>query len=215
LSQIGDDRRRADEFGGRRRSEWDNDTNKTRGTTMPELQTVAERNIAGYDLPMVDWGKVQEALAGRYPQAPGTGGPDRHTAWLTTINADGSPHVRPFGLGGVDGTWYLVSGPGTQKSRNLARDPRCTVSIATQAFDLVIEGRAERVTDAAELSTVVQAFNAEGWPARVEGDAFTAEYSAPSAGPPPWYVYRVVPSTVHAFGTTEPGGAARFDVAAG
>jgi hypothetical protein len=27
-----------------------------------------------------------------------------------------------------------------------------------------------------------------GWPAEAEGDAFTAPYSAPSAGPPPWHL---------------------------
>ena len=34
--------------------------------------------------------------------------------------------------------------------------------------------------------------------AEVEGDAFTAEYSAPSAGPAPWHVYRVQRSAVFA-----------------
>jgi hypothetical protein len=37
--------------------------------------------------------------------------------------------------------------------------------------------------------------------------------SAPSAGPPPWNVYRVVPATVFALGTEEPYGATRFDLA--
>ncbi|MDT5280540.1 MAG: hypothetical protein QOJ20_1735 [Mycobacterium sp.] len=54
-------------------------------------------------------------------------------------------------------------------------------------------------------------FTTQGWPAQVEGDALTAEYSAPPAGPPPWHVYWVTPSTVFAFGTAEPGGATRFD----
>jgi hypothetical protein len=40
----------------------------------------------------------------------------------------------------------------------------------------------------------------------------TAEYSAPSAGPPPWHVYKIAPSTVFAFGTAEPYGATRFDI---
>jgi hypothetical protein len=55
-------------------------------------------------------------------------------------------------------------------------------------------------------------FAAEGWPARAEGDALTAEFSAPSAGPPSWHVYKVVPATVYAFGTAEPYGGARFDL---
>ena len=53
----------------------------------------------------------------------------------------------PLGVVRVNGTWYLSSGPATRKSRNLARDPRCVVSVATHPFDLVIEGAAERVTD--------------------------------------------------------------------
>ena len=48
--------------------------------------------------------------------------------------------------------------------------------------------------------------------ATVEGDALTAEFSAPAAGPPPWNAYRIVPSTVFALGTAEPYGATRFDL---
>lgn len=122
------------------------------------------------------------------------------------------PHATPVGFIQIDGVWYFTSGPGTRKSRNIAADPRCVVSVATHPFDLVMEGTAERVTDADELRTVAEAYAADGWPARVDGDAVTAEYSAPSAGPPPWYVYRVTPVTVFAFGTAEPYGATKFDL---
>jgi hypothetical protein len=37
--------------------------------------------------------------------------------------------------------------------------------------------------------------------------ALTAEFSAPSAGPPPWHVYRVMIETATALETVEPGGA--------
>ncbi len=70
-----------------------------------------------------------------------------------------------------------------------------------------------RVVDGAELQTVAEAFAAQGWPASVAGDALTAEFSAPAAGPPPWHVYMVVPSKVFALGTAEPYGATRFDLA--
>jgi Pyridoxamine 5'-phosphate oxidase len=181
---------------------------------MPDLKTIGERNLAGYDLPMVDWARVQEALKTQMTQAPETGGPNRHTTWLTTINVDGSPHVRPLGATIVDGTWYFKSGPGSGKSRALARDSRCVISVAVKAFDLVIEGTAARVTDPGEVQKVVDSFNEGGWPVRAEGNELTAPFSAPSAGPPPWYAYRVVPQTIYAFATSEPGGAARFDVAA-
>jgi sarcosine oxidase gamma subunit len=61
-----------------------------------------------------------------------------------------------------------------------------------------------------ELASVAEAFVSDGWPAEVAGDALTAEYSAPSAGPAPWYVYRVEPSTVFALGMSEPFGATKF-----
>jgi hypothetical protein len=84
------------------------------------------------------------------------------------------------------------------------------VSVATKPFDLVIEATAQQVSDDAELHAVASAFRNQGWPAVVDGKALTAEYSAPSAGPPPWHAYRVFPTTVYALGTSEPYGATRF-----
>jgi hypothetical protein len=180
---------------------------------MPGEKPTSERNLDGYGAPRIDWARVRDVLDGDVTQAPGTGGPGRHTHWLTTINPDGSPHVMPLGVIRVEGTWYFNSGPGTRKSRNLTRDPRCVISVATHPFDLVVEGITERVIDAAALQSVAETYAAQGWPARVAGDALTAEFSAPAAGPPPWHVYRVVPSRVFALGTAEPYGAARFDLA--
>ena len=40
--------------------------------------------------------------------------------------------------------------------------------------------------------------------------AFTAPYSAPSAGPPPWYLYRLTFDTVFGVATAEPYGATRW-----
>ena len=178
---------------------------------MPTNEPTNVRNLDGYDAPTIEWARVRDALDQELTQALGTGGPGRHTTWLTTTNADGTPHVMPLGAVRIDGTWHFTSGRGTRKSRNLARDARCVVSVATEPFDLVVEGRAERVTDPTELQTVAETYAAGGWPASVGDGGLTAEYSAPSAGPPPWYVYRVVPSRVYALGTAEPYGATRFD----
>jgi hypothetical protein len=72
--------------------------------------------------------------------------------------------------------------------------------------------RYERVTDGGELASIAEAFVRSGWPAEVAGDALTAECSAPSAGPAPWYVCRVKPLTVFALGTSEPFGATKFQL---
>ncbi|SPM31335.1 Nitroimidazol reductase NimA or a related FMN-containing flavoprotein, pyridoxamine 5'-phosphate oxidase superfamily, partial [Mycobacterium terramassiliense] len=86
------------------------------------------------------------------------------------------------------------------------------VTVATEPFDLVIEGVARRVTSAGELRSVADSFVKGGWPCEVAGDALTAECSAQSAGPPPWHVYRVSPSTVFALGTAGPFGATKFQL---
>jgi hypothetical protein len=180
---------------------------------MSERQPTTTKNLDGYGSPPIEWSRVADVLGRTPTEAPDTGGPNRHTHWLTTINPDGSAHVMPLGVLHIAGALYFTSGAGTRKSRNIARDPRCVVTLATHPFDLVMEGSAERVTDAATLQRVAGEFAEGGWPASVAGEALTAEFSAPAAGPPPWDVYRIQPATVFALGTAEPYGATRFDLA--
>jgi Pyridoxamine 5'-phosphate oxidase len=167
-----------------------------------------------YGTPLLDWGRIEHRLEQGLSQAPGTGGPDRHTSWLATINPDASPHVTGVGALWVDGAFYFETGPGTRKGRNLARDARCTLSVATQEYDLVVEGDAARVTDPPTVAALAARWAAGGWPATVDdsGTALTAAFSAPSAGPPPWFVYRITPRTATALLTVEPGGATRWRV---
>jgi hypothetical protein len=171
------------------------------------------KNLADlYELPLVEWSTVADRLARGATQAPGTGGPDRHTCWVATINADGGPHVTAVGGLWFDGTFWFETGEGTRKGRNLARDARCTLSLATHEFDLVMEGVAEKITDPGLVATMAEQWNAAGWPARVDdsGVALTAEYSAPSAGPPPWSIYRLVAHQATSVLTVPPGGATRW-----
>ena len=165
-----------------------------------------------YQLPLLDWARIETRLDAGLSQAPGTGGPDRHTCWLATINPDGSPHVTGIGALWADGQFWFETGQHTRKGKNLARDPRCTLSVATREFDLVLAGQATLVTDPATVAGLAARWAADGWPARVDdtGVALTAEFSAPSAGPPPWQVYRLTPRTATALGIVEPGGATRW-----
>lgn len=171
------------------------------------------QNLADlYELPAMEWARVETRLDRGLAQAPGDGGPDRHTCWLATIDADGAPHVTGVGALWVDGAFWFETGERTRKGRNLSRDPRCSLSVATSEFDLVVDGEAVKVTDAAMVADMAARWAAEGWPAQVDatGEALTAEYSAPSAGPPPWAVYRLQPRTATALLTVEPGGATRW-----
>ena len=162
-----------------------------------------QKNLAElYDLPAIPWKRALTALES-------FGAPDERS-FLATTRPDGRPHVAGVGALWDDGRVYVVSGPGTRKSRNLAEHPACAVSLATKGIDLVVEGRAERVTDDATLQRLAKRYADAGWPARVEDGAFTYDYSAPSAGPPPWYLYAITPTTVYGVMSEEPGGATRW-----
>src|SRR4051812_49005690 len=100
-----------------------------------------------YELAPMEWSAIERRLDQGIEQAPGDGGPDRHSTWLATINPDGSPHVTGIGALWVDGAFWFETGEHTRKGRNLARDPRCSLSVAVHDFDLTLEGTAEPVTD--------------------------------------------------------------------
>ena len=78
----------------------------------------------------------------------------------------------------TDHAFWFETGARTRKGRNLARDPRCTLSLATSDFDVVVEGEAEIVTERDTVAALAARWSAEGWPARVDdsGTALTAEF---------------------------------------
>lgn len=176
-----------------------------------EREPTSEKNLSIYGAPNYEWGQVLEQLEAGITQAPGTDGPQRHTHWLATVRPDGGPHAVPVGAIWVDGAFYFTSGPDTRKAKNLAHDARCVITVATFDFDLVFEGQAERVLDEAELRRIADVYAEQGWEtSEVRDGGLYGEYSAPSAGPPPWYVYKMVPERVFALGTSEPYGATRW-----
>lgn len=169
-------------------------------------------NLGAADgLPPVDWAAIVEKLdAGSAPA------PDAHnarTTWLTTINDDGSPHVTAVGAVWFDGSYWFQTGAGTRKCRNVERDPRCSVAASILDADVVIEGRATRVTDPADIARAAEAWSDGGWPAEPDpsGTGITAPFNAPSQGPPPWNVYRIEPRSATVALGTEPGGLSRFN----
>ena len=146
-------------------------------------------NLDQYGHDALPWSAVIDALNAVYPDPPAPG--QETFTVLGTVLPDGRPHAASVGAMWIDGAWYVVSGPGTRKSRNLANNPACTLTAKLPGMDVVFMGEAHRVTDGNELERVAAVYRAVGWPAEVEGEAFTAPYTAPSGGPPPWYLYRL------------------------
>ena len=155
-------------------------------------------------LPPIEWPEVQAQLADLSahddPRSP-----NRSTFWLTTLNADGSAHVTSVGALWHAGSGWFQTGERTRKAKNLRRDPRCTISVATKGFDVTVSGEARRVTDPAIVAEIAALWAAGGWPARLDdsGTGITAPFNAPTLGPPPWFVYEVKPGTATAVGTAE------------
>ena len=121
--------------------------------------------------------------------------------WLTTIRADGRPHVTP--LIGIwhDGALHIATGRAEQKARNIAGNSAVAVTTGrndlTGGTDLVIEGRAERITDRARLQELADAWEAKygpGWHFEVGDGGFL------QGGAPDGLVFRIEPRVAYAFG---------------
>jgi hypothetical protein len=166
---------------------------------MAERTLIETRNLDIYGHAPLPWSRPRDLLAaGIFFGRP---------AFLGTVRPDGRPHAAGVGALWVDGEIYFTSGAGTRKARNLALNPACTLSASLATIDVVLEGEAQRVLDAATLEQVAARCRAAGWPVEAAGDAITGPFNAPSAGPPPWNLYRFSFHTAIGNATAEPHGA--------
>jgi hypothetical protein len=171
---------------------------------MPNREPIETTNLDTiYGSPTIPWSRPRDILAG-VSLGPGT------AFFLGTVRPDGRPHAAAVGAAWHDGDVYFQCGPTTRKARNLAANPACTISASLPGIDLVFEGEAGRVADTPTLEALAAVYREGGWPVQVDGDTFTAPYSAPSAGPPPWHLFRLTARTVFGVATAEPHGATRW-----
>ena len=130
--------------------------------------------------------------------------------WIVTVRRDGRPHAVPLVGVWQDGAFAFCTGPEEQKQRNLDGNQHVAVttgSTGTQGWDagkdVVLEGSASRVTDAATLESLAAAWSAKyraDWRFEVRGDEFVElSHSGGGGGGGAW-VYRVRPDKVIAFG---------------
>jgi nitroimidazol reductase NimA-like FMN-containing flavoprotein (pyridoxamine 5'-phosphate oxidase superfamily) len=175
---------------------------------MAEREPVSQRLIseAGGEPP--SWELALEGLRGGANNNPSLSG----TYWLATVHPDGRPHVMPLFAVWLDGNMYFCSNPGKRKAKNIAQNPNVAITAATGDLDVIVEGKAAKVTDEDKLAHIREAFiDKYGWPVEVEDHAFTAPFGAPTAGGPPYEVYEVVVKTVFGLGTSDPHTSARWD----
>lgn len=89
--------------------------------------------------------------------------------WITTVRADGRPHVTPLvGAWAEDAVWF-TTGAGEQKYLNLQANPNVVMTTGCaqwdRGLDVVVEGKAERVTDNDVLTRIARAFTTK-WDGR-------------------------------------------------
>jgi len=94
------------------------------------------------------WSRVEEALAGA------------RNYWIGTVTPKGRPHAAPVWVIWLNGSVYFSTGKDSRKGRNLALNPHVTLHVETPDRSVVIvEGRAEEISDEAKLSPVWDAYN--------------------------------------------------------
>src|SRR5947209_17850344 len=127
------------------------------------------KNLAEAEgLPLIEWSRVDTELQERLDNWD-PGAPDRPTCWLTTLNADGSPHVTSVGALWHAGSFWFQTGERTRKAKNVAREPRCAISVDTGNFDVMVAREARRVTDPKAVAEVAALWARAGWPAEPDG----------------------------------------------
>jgi len=109
---------------------------------------------------LILWSEAERRLAGS------------HDYWCATVRPDGRPHVMPvWGVWLADRLWFS-SGLRSRKARNLAADPRCTLTTDDAQRPVVLEGTAERVVEPAALAgflaAVEEKYDARLGPALVD-----------------------------------------------
>jgi PPOX class probable F420-dependent enzyme len=84
-----------------------------------------------------------------------------HDYWCATVRPDGRPHVMPVWGVWLDGQVWFSSGMGSRKARNLAAEPRCTLTTDDARNPVVVSGDARQVTDPAGIEAFVAAVDAK------------------------------------------------------
>ena len=122
--------------------------------------------------------------------------------WLTTVRADGRPHVTPLIGLLADGAVHFSTGIGEQKARNLAHSNRVALTTGTNTWarglDVIVEGLRRpgrgRRGRCAPWPTAMSRSTA-----RCGGSRSPTAHSATATGSDPAHVFRIKPSKVMAF----------------
>jgi general stress protein 26 len=157
-------------------------------TVEREPKTSLDARFSGPNTVATDWAATHRALD------------TAEMFWITTVRADGRPHVSPLVAVWLDGAIHFSTGAQEQKAVNLRNNPNVVLTTGCnrwqRGLDVVLEGVAIRQTDAALLRRL-----AEAWTGKWDGRwHFEVRDNAFHHGSGEALVFTVQPTKILAFG---------------
>lgn len=156
---------------------------------MDEPATQLDQRFSDPGVAATSWASARESLEAA------------QLSWVSTVRADGRPHVTPLVAVWLDGALHFCTGPGEQKAVNLAANPQVVVTTGCNRWDggldVMVEGEARRVTDRATLERLAAAW-ATKWDGRWRFEVSDEGFRHDAGGLA--LVFRVEPTKVLAFG---------------
>ena len=121
--------------------------------------------------------------------------------WISTVRADGRPHVSPLVAVWLDGAIHFCTGAAEQKAINLSGNPHVILTTGCNTWDrgldVVVEGDAVRVTDDGVLERLAEAW-ATKWDGQWRYEARDGGFHHEGGGVA--LVFSVTPTKILAFG---------------
>jgi general stress protein 26 len=120
--------------------------------------------------------------------------------WITTVRADGRPHVCPLVAVWLDDAVHFCTGASEQKALNLQANANVILTTGCndwdRGLDIVVEGPALRTTDHATLQRLADAWRSK-WDGRWQFEGHDGAFHHGDSEAP---VFTVAPTKVLAFG---------------
>ncbi len=155
---------------------------------MDDPRTMLDERFSDQGTQATSWETTESVLEGA------------QLAWVSTVRADGRPHVTPLVMVWLDGAAYFCSGADEQKSVNIATNPHVVLTTGCNRWDdgldVVVEGEARIVTDPTTLERLAAAW-ATKWDGSWQFEATEHGFRHDGGFA---LVFRVDPTKVLAFG---------------
>jgi general stress protein 26 len=161
--------------------------------------TTIDRRYSSPDANAVEWAEARKTLEAA------------ELFWLTTVRADGRPHVTPVVAAWADDAIHFSTGAEEQKFANLRANPHVVLTTGCnqwdRGLDVVVEGTAVQVTDEPILQRIAPAFTGK-WDGRWQFGAVDGGFKHPEGFIA--MVFTVTPVKVFAHAKGDPFGATSY-----